>query len=320
LPNTYRNIHLIYNPVAGRLQRGDGALMGRVRESLQAAGHAVRLLATSQPGEATTLARQAVESGADLVLVGGGDGTLNEALQGVAHSETPLAVLPFGTANVLACELGLPREPEKVAAEIAGLTPERVSVGFLHTPDEARYFLLMAGVGLDAHIVATLDLELKRKFGKLAYWLSGLGQLGRQFPEFEVAAAGDILRSSFTLASRVRNYGGDLEIAKTACLLDDYFEVVSFEGEDSFRYLMYFTGVIANLLPEIKGVSIRKVHELEFSAPGGREVPVQVDGEFAGRLPATVEIVPRALTLLMPPSFRERFAGRSGDGNGGRRG
>jgi diacylglycerol kinase family enzyme len=169
----------------------------------------------------------------------------------------------------------------------------------------------MAGVGLDAHIVVSVDLELKKRLGKLAYWLGGLGQLGRQFPTFQVSVNGDTLASSFTLASRVRNYGGDLEIAKTVSLLDDHFEVVTFESPDSFRYLMYLTGVLANFLHKLEGVTVHRVERVDFGAPAGTDVLVQVDGESAGKLPASVEIVPEALDLLMPPTIADRYATRA---------
>ncbi len=317
MPSTYRNIHLIYNPAAGRLQRANGALMPRVRQALEALGSRVEPAPTSAPGDATRLAREAPGKGADLVLVAGGDGTINEALNGIVRTQVPFGIVPLGTANVLATELGLPREPEKAAASVAEWIPERISVGLL-TPAgaEPRYFLLMAGVGLDAHIVVNVDLELKKKLGRLAYWIGGFGQLGQQFPQFEVTFEGTTIRSSFTLAARVRNYGGDLAIARNACLLDDYFEMVAFEGADSFRYLKYLTGVLANLLDTMDGVSIRKVREAVFRAAAGEEIFVQVDGELAGRLPARVEIVPDAVTLLMPASFREKFAGCGGRRNG----
>jgi len=115
---------------------------------------------------------------------------------------------------------------------------------------------------------------------------------------------GEVLRSSFALASRVRNYGGDLEIAKTVNLLEDDFELVCFEGEDSFRYLKYLTGVLASLHDKMEGVSIQRVREARFEPREGQEILVQVDGEPAGRLPARIELAPEALTLLMPPRLR----------------
>lgn len=285
--------------------RSRASLIPRLETILRSQGAEVTVRATEAPGHGTELAREAARAGADLVLVASGDGVLNEAINGLVHTPVTLGVLPAGTANVLASEFSLARSPEAVAEVIPQLVPRRVSVGRLEaTGIPPRYFLLMAGVGLDAHIVATIDPELKKRLGKLAYWLGGFGQLGRRFPEFEVRVNGEVLRSSFALASRVRNYGGDLEIAKKVTLLEDYFELVCFEGEDSFRYLKYLTGVLASVHDKMEGVSIQQVREACFDAPEGQQILVQVDGEPAGQLPARVELVPEALTLLMPPRIR----------------
>jgi diacylglycerol kinase (ATP) len=309
LPTIYRNIHLIYNPAAGRLQRAGENPVHKAREALEEHGHGVTLAPTAAPGEASELAGAAARSGADLIMAAGGDGTINEVLNGVIHTGVPMAVLPLGTANVLATELGLDRATEKAAALTGELVPEKIAAGLLRTADDnSRYFLMMAGIGLDANIVVEVDLELKKRLGKIAYWIGGFGKLGETFPEFDVRIGEEKFNSSFTLAARVRNYGGDLEIAKSACLLDDYFEVVAFEGEDSFQYLKYFTGVLANLLDKMDGVTIRRATELELDSPRGGDVHIQVDGELVGKLPARLEIVPEALTLLMPAEFRTEFA------------
>lgn len=273
------------------------------------------LVPTLRSGHAADLARSAADSGADLVVVAGGDGTINEAVNGLVNSSVPMAVLPLGTANVLATELGIARNPANVAKRLPEMVPERVAVGLLK-PDSGpqRYFLLMAGIGLDAHIVNRVDLGLKKQIGKLAYWIGGFGQLGQEFPQFAVRANGHAFQSGFALASRVRNYGGDLEIAKSANLLDDHFEVVAFAGKQSFRYLKYLTGVLVNSLHKMDGVSICRVREVEFTPPSGKEVLIQVDGELAGKLPAKVEIVQDALTLLVPPAFRAKHAATRASG------
>jgi len=213
LPASYRDIHLIYNPAAGKLQRGSIDVIHRAAEVLRNLGNGVNLVPTSGPKEARTLARRAVAGGADLVLVAGGDGTINEAMNGVVLSNTPMGVLPLGTANVLATELGLARSTEEVAALVPGLVQERISVGFLQTAEgQSRYFAMMAGIGLDAHIVVNVDLELKKKLGKLAYWIGGFAQLGQKFPEFQVtirafprAAASPLRPGSATTAATSRS-------------------------------------------------------------------------------------------------------------------
>ena len=164
----------------------------------------------------------------------------------------------------------------------------------------------MAGAGLDADIVYHLNPRMKEAFGKVAYWIGGFSKLGRRIPEFTVRAEGREYRASFALLSRVRNYGGDLEIAPTISLLDDEFEMVLFEGESSLGFLKYMLAVVVHQQQNMRGITILRTRQAAFSAPDGRKIHLQVDGEYAGVAPACVEIVPNALTLLVPPGFRAR--------------
>jgi YegS/Rv2252/BmrU family lipid kinase len=275
---------------------------------LRECGHTVVERPTACAGDATGIASKSVEDGADLVLVAGGDGTINEVVNGMVHSEVPLAVLPAGTANVLAVELGLGVSLRRAARRLSELVPERISLGLLRPADgPSRHFLLMAGAGLDAAIVNDVQPEFKKRIGKLAYWLAGFSQIGRKLPLLEAVTNGWSCRTGFALASRVRNYGGDLEIARKVTLLDDDFEVVAFEGEDAVSYLKYLGGVIVGNLPSVPGVHMKRAQRVEFRSPDGSPVGVQVDGELAGHLPATVEVVPDSLTLLIPPGLEERY-------------
>ncbi len=276
--------------------------------ALQREGDTHEAIPTSGPSTAAGIAAQAIERGADLILVAGGDGTINETVNGMLHSKIPLGILPGGTANVLATELGISRGLERAAGEFREWVPERVSLGLFRsgTATAPRYFLLMAGVGLDAHIVYNLNPSLKAVAGKVAYWVGGFSQLGRRFPEFDVMVEGRTARVSFALISRVRNYGGDLTIAPTISLLDPEFELVLFEGANSFRYLKYIFGVVTRRLERMRGITIVRTREVALRCPEDSRVYIQLDGEYAGRLPADIAMVPDALTLLVPPAFRDR--------------
>jgi len=275
---------------------------------LDARGITVDSIATTGPGHAGEIARCAVDRGADLILVAGGDGTINEAVNGMVHSDVPLGILPAGTANVLANELGIGRSMEQAAASLADSLKERVALGLLssETTRSGRHFLLMAGAGLDADIVYHLNSRLKAAVGKAAYWIGGFSKLGRRIPEFTVRAEGREYRASFALVSRVRNYGGDLEIAPSISLLDDEFEIVLFEGESSFGFLGYMLAVTVRRHRAMRGITILRTRQVEFAAPEGAEIHVQVDGEYAGLAPACVTLLPNALTLLVPPDFYAR--------------
>ena len=253
------------------------------------------------------LARRAVDDGADLVLALGGDGTINEVANGMIGSRVPLGILPAGTANVLAVEMGLGGRISKAIPRLAGSSPERISVGVLHNELGTRYFLMMAGIGLDAEIVYGINAELKKAIGKLAYWVGGFSHVVKPIPEFEAAFNGERRRAGFVLASRVRNYGGDLEIATGANLLGNDLETIAFAGSNPLRYLLYFSGVLVRQLHRVPGATVEKCRRLECAAPADKRIYVQLDGEYAGRLPATIEVLDDALTLLVPADFRERL-------------
>jgi YegS/Rv2252/BmrU family lipid kinase len=265
----------------------------------------VKVVPTTGPETAASIARECIKNGADLILAGGGDGTINEVLNGMVHSTVPLAILPAGTANVLACEMGMRTRMTTAAEVLAEAVPTQISLGLLQPASgPERYFTLMAGVGLDALIVYRINAALKARIGKAAYWIAGFGHVGRPLPEFDVIASGRQIRCSFALASRVRNYGGDLWIARNASLFDDTFELVLFEGSNSLPYLKYLGGVFTNRLGNMKGVTVLKTREVEFRAAEDPQVYMQIDGEYVGRPPARISIVPRSLTLLVPPKFR----------------
>ncbi|PWU11372.1 MAG: hypothetical protein C5B51_02735 [Terriglobia bacterium] len=304
--STYRNTLLIYNPQAGKLGRRHGALIQRAAEILRRDGHRITIVPTTGPRTAARIVREHLSQGADLVLAAGGDGTINEVAEGLVHTGVPLGILPGGTANVLACELKLGARLERVAVRLRECRPRRISVGHLTCEGGAvsRHFLMMAGIGLDAHIVYRVSGPLKAATGKLAYWAAGWTLLGRRLAEFQVDIAGQHRTSSFALVSKVRNYGGDFEIARHVSLFDERFEVVLFEGRSTFRYVKYFAGLMRNRVDGMPGVTVLREQCLRLSHPEDERIYVQVDGELAGHLPAEVRIVPNALTLLVPPEYR----------------
>jgi diacylglycerol kinase (ATP) len=268
----------------------------------------IEAISTNGPGSAAEIARRCIQRGADLILAAGGDGTINEVVSGMAHSGVPLGILPAGTANVLANELAIGNTMERAARSLGECVPERIALGLLSTANgnAPRHFLLMAGAGLDADIVHSINSKLKDALGKVAYWIGGFSKVGSRLPEFTVEADGRKFLVSFALASRVRNYGGDLEIAPSITLLDDEFELVLFEGASSFTFLKYMMGVVVKQHQNMRGVTILRTRKALFSATAGSKIHLQVDGEYAGLAPGAVEIVPNALTLLVPAEFRSR--------------
>ncbi len=297
---------VLYNPVARALSRHQH-LLQRTIGVLSRQGVEAQLVPTVAPGSATTQVRQLIEDGADLVLAAGGDGTVNEVANGMLHTGVPLAILPGGTANVLGRELGLPMNMERAARLLSQLQVRHVAAGALRfSTGKPRAFVCMAGVGLDADIVSRLNLDLKAAAGKLAYYIGGFSQVLRTLPEFNVTVDGVVHQASFALISRVRNYGGDLEIARGASLLRNDFEVVLFRGRLAMQYIPYLLGVAMKRVHQFNGCTVLRGHKVTCQTSSGEPVYAQVDGELAGPLPLTTEILPDALTLLVPPWYLAR--------------
>lgn len=295
---------LIYNPIARSISRDPYSLQ-RTIALLAEQGLQATLVPTTGPGSATAQARRQIEGGCDLIIVAGGDGTINEAANGMLHTPVPLAILPGGTANVLAREMRISTRMERAATRLCLWKPRRIAVGRLQLSNETpRSFLCMAGAGLDAQIVARLNLDLKAAAGKFAYYVAGFSHVFAPLQEFEVVVDGRRYEASFALISRVRNYGGDLEIARGASLLSNDFEVVLFRGTKSLQYLPYLVGVALGRTHQMHGCTVVHGHSIQCRAQqGSSNIFVQIDGELAGGLPMTADIVPDALTLLMPPEY-----------------
>ncbi len=276
-------------------------MIPEVLKTLRANHVSMQPLPTTGPGSAKVLAQKCVLDGAKLVFVAGGDGTINEVVNGLAGSSTVMGVLPGGTANCLAVELGVGTNMMKAARLTKSWQPQRISLGLCRPKNgPSRYFVAMAGAGVDAQIVRDVDPKLKRKLGKVAYWIAGFMASFRVLPELYVTSIHGESQVSFALASRVRNYGGDLEIAKSIRLIDPHFETVLFEGRFAVRYLKYLAGVLVNQHRGMSGVHVHHVDHLDLRAVNGSPIYLQLDGEEFGELPARLEIAAEALTILTP--------------------
>ncbi len=299
-----RNAVIIHNPLAGR-RRGRGAQqLDAARKILAGTGIEAELQATTGPGAATVLARRAVEQSRQLVIVCGGDGTVNEAVNGLAGSHVPLAVLPAGTANVLAKELGIPWDIPRAARLVVQGSLRRIALG-VATPlpgrETRRYFLCVAGAGTDAALVYSLDPALKLRAGMLAYWLEGFRQVFRyDFPTFRVTAAGRELEVTLVVVGRTKHYGGPFRITTEADLFENEFELAGYTTRNALRYLSYLPVVWLGLLRRMRDVHFWKATSLRCEPVGKGTAHAQVDGEPAGRLPMEFSIVPDALTLVVP--------------------
>jgi len=323
---TNKRATIIYNPMSGRPARR-AAEVKQMIHLLAERGIDANAEATASPHDATTLARHAAAAGTNLVVSYGGDGTLNEVIQGLAQTDVSLAVWAGGTANVVARELGMPFEAARIADVIAAGKTLRISLGVAshenvagepgtngtdvmsslvpgtsappRIDDRKRYFIMMAGIGLDASIARGVNRELKRRTGEFAYWVTGIGHLFTWNAEvFSVEVDGRRYDSVFTLIGNGKGYGGDLCMAPNAKLDEPWFEVYILPPlANNFSYLSALAACKRGK-PDKSGATL--VRGCHVKANSSEKPWVEVDGELIGPLPMTFDAVPDALSIIVP--------------------
>lgn len=285
---------LIRNPVARR-RLGD-AQLARVLAVARDAGWQIESVATQCAGDATRLARDAAEGHVDVIIVHGGDGTLNEAINGMAGTRASIAVLRGGTANVWAKETRCAKDP--VRAMRAIVTGARRQADLGRAGD--RYFLLMCGVGLDAAIVASVGARMKRWLGAAAYIIAGATRIvrTRAWPA-SITIDGDGSERSiyWLLAANTRDYGGVVQITRDAIADDGALDLALMRRGGALNLVRDGWRVLFRRHHRSPNVRMARVRSIDVATPG---IPVQVDGESAGQTPVRIEIVPLALNVIVP--------------------
>lgn len=290
---------LIFNPAA----RGNKARHARDFLYFRAAESCDVVLApTKTPEEATSLAAQAVRDGFELIVAAGGDGTINEVVNGIGTSGIPLGILPMGTINVFARELGLPLKLDHAWNVLESGTPRSVDLACTESGGAVRYFVQLAGVGLDATSVRETSWELKKKIGPLSYVWAGLKVLTRKNPGIEVISAHPSPAppcGPAVLVGNGRFYGGPFALFPKAQLDDGLLDVCVFHHDGIWSVLGYLHGVARGT--HIRFDDVSYFQAAEFTCQAKVSVPFEVDGELAGEVPVKFSVKPRALNVIVTP-------------------
>jgi diacylglycerol kinase (ATP) len=283
---------LIFNPRAGRWRTPQ--LVERILEALRRPGQTIEAQPTRSPGDATRLARQAVEAGVEIVYAFGGDGTLREAAAGLLGSEVILGTIPGGTANVIPIALGLPPRPVAAAQRLREARPLAMDVGRCG----GEIFLMQASAGLDAQTLRHLDPLQKRFLGKLAVALAGLSQWHRyDYPELELVADGRARSASFFAVCNLPYYGGRFHLAPAARLDDHQLHLVLFHGKGRLETLGFARDLALGRHVVRHDVDIFRVREVKLKAPPG--LALQLDGDaMKATLPMIVRLADDRLQVL----------------------
>jgi YegS/Rv2252/BmrU family lipid kinase len=292
---------LVFNPNAGQaeaLERELAVAAGVWRD----AGWLVRLEPTRAAGDGRRLGRLAADQGYDLVVAAGGDGTINEVVNGIAGSPTALAPLPLGTMNVWARELRLPLQPRAAAEAIVGWSRRPIDLGRAGE----RYFLLMAGIGFDAAITAGIRADEKRRLGALAYVISGVRQALRVR-----GARARLLIDGRSVSRRVLQivvgntqlYGGLVKITHHASIDDGLLDICVFKGDNGISALRRVIAIVGRRQSKDPEIEYYRARSVQIAARP--RLDVQVDGDPIGRTPMGFEVAPGALQALLPANLPE---------------
>jgi diacylglycerol kinase family enzyme len=269
---------IVFNPVAGRRR---AHLLWRVLDVLVANGVRLELAETCRAGHAEALTLEAVKRGEPMVVAAGGDGTIAEVANGLIGTSARLGVIPLGTANVLAHELGLPFSPKAVAAALAFGRTTTLWPGVASSAEGNRLFVQMLGVGFDAHVVKRVSFPMKRLFGKGAYVLRSMTELTRySYPPIRVRLDEVETQAASVIVSKGRLYGGRFRLAADAAPGEPGFSVVLFDRGGPWSAMMYGAALPLNLLGHAPGVRRIRANRVDFM--GNEPVPAQTDGDPAG--------------------------------------
>ncbi len=289
-----RRLLLVVNPAAGRLRL---ARTNDAVEYLRQANFQVTVYETQCPGDAEKSVADCVQRlSTNMIVVAGGDGTLNEVVNGLPrYLDIPLAILPCGTANVLAREIGIRKSFSTALRTIVAGTPLTIHPGNIN----GRRFLLMAGIGFDAAAVAAVSDACKRWVGKGAYLLAGLKViLSAPLPSFSITLDGQCYTATTAIIGKARYYGGPFLVTPDARLTEPSFQVCIFARGGKLDLLRHSFGIATGLHGRLPDVTLRTVQCVQASAE--REINVQIDGEPFSTLPVSCRIDQSTLTLLTP--------------------
>lgn len=289
-------ISIIANPTAGR-----GRAYKKLKEYVGRWPHQdweVELLPTQCPEHAGEIARELASRPPDIVAVCGGDGTVSEVATFLPDPPFPVAVIPSGTSNVLAKELGLSADPIEALRKALDGRTRRVDMGILKGRSERR-FLLMAGIGFDAYIVSKVRPGMKARMGEAAYLIEVLRSVaGYSYSRFQVITEAGSFNATSCIVANARGYGGKLVFSPEADLGDGFFDLLILEESSWLGYVRFLRSAQRGKPREFPWVRRCRCRTVKIEGPRG--IWVQADGELFGTLPVDITIVPSCYPLVVP--------------------
>jgi diacylglycerol kinase (ATP) len=284
------NTLIILNPAA-RSERAQ-----RKRAHVEMLARSCTFCATTQTGEAELMARRGAAEGFDKIVAAGGDGTVHEVVNGLAGTGATLGLLPIGTMNVFASELGLPINDLEHCWNI--IQSDRTRAVDLPKANQ-KFFVQLAGVGLDAQVVKETSAQFKRNFGPLSYLISAAQIAARKPPRLLIHSDdAPIKEGSFVLVGNGRLYGGPFPFFKHAVIDDGKLDVVVFKSLGYLEIIKYLQDVVFS--SDIRVPEIEYFQTPRLRVESDQLVPVELDGELVGNCPVEFSLQERSLRVLAP--------------------
>jgi diacylglycerol kinase (ATP) len=303
--------YIIYNPAAGQRDRADE--IQQVAEWLRQQGWEIACIEQTQGrGDATTYARKAVALGCDVVFAAGGDGTMSQIVDGLVGTHTALAILPAGTGNVMARQLGLPI-PNAIWPHSLLACAQMLVEGYVRAVDVGRitlrgsslayHFLCWSGIGFDAQVNLAVNAELERKrhMGMSAFVIAAFLTLR------DYAGTSALLRIDgkrigrrmvMLVANNIQLYAAFMRMAPTAVLDDGLLDIYCFRGSGTVTTLLHAARLLLGQHLQDPAVDVYQARHVEIKTY--RPLPVHVDAEPIGYTPVMIDVAPRALRLVTP--------------------
>ncbi len=314
-----QKVLLLYNPLSGRRQDRRLADVEAITKIFQDAGASVSASRTGSSSEAARQAREAAAAGFDTIFACGGDGTIHDVLQGIVGTNAVLGIIPLGTANALAHDLDIPRSAIQAAHVALKAQPRRFAVGKVEFQDfsgnrASRYFTVTAGIGVDAHLFYNLNPDFKKRHGMAAYYAKAWHLWAtHSMPFFNVewqsndeAGARKELATEL-LAVRIANFGGMLRsLAPGASLNRPDLRLLVCKTARRLAYLHYVFQGLYRSDRNVRDVELAHAHTLTCTqqSDSHQTIYIEADGELLGTLPATLSMVPDAVSLLVPAGWK----------------
>jgi YegS/Rv2252/BmrU family lipid kinase len=281
---------LIANPTAGKNASNK---IHNIQRLLLERGIKTELYLTTKRGDAKEAAKVGVSEQRPMIIAAGGDGTINEAINGMVGCNIPLGIIPLGTTNVLSIEIGAESIIQAVDNIVNG-SPKEVSLGRIRIENQEAYFILMAGIGFDGRAVYGMNDTIKGISGKLAYVLSGIKSFFKSQVKLEFIVNGTRYQGYNGIISNASSYGGRFKVAPDADIADPNLYINIFEGKGRINLLRYLYGIISGSHTRYSDVRYLRCKELSIEGVDH----IQIDGDYLGKGDCVIDVIPDELRLI----------------------